>query len=54
MKFQQDVHEVLAVRILRGAFWPDVINHDAELIGQSYVLADEALAEVPPEFRMST
>jgi uncharacterized protein (TIGR03032 family) len=51
LKFQQDVHEVFAVCILEGAVWPDVINHDAELIGQSYVLPDDALAQVPPEFR---
>lgn len=34
-----------------GSRFLDLINHDAELIGRSYVLADEALAEVPPEFR---
>ncbi len=51
LKFQQDVHEVFAVCVLPGAVWPDVINHDADLIGQSYVLPDDALAQVPPEFR---
>lgn len=51
LKFERDVHEVFAVCVLPGAVWPDVINHDPELIGQSYVLPDEALAAVPPEFR---
>jgi uncharacterized protein (TIGR03032 family) len=51
LKFQEDVHEVFAVCILPGAVWPDVINHDPDLIGQSYVLPDEALRQVPPEFR---
>ena len=34
-----------------GSRFLNLINHDTELIGRSYVLADEALTEVPPELR---
>ncbi|MCA9070286.1 MAG: hypothetical protein KDA84_15235 [Planctomycetaceae bacterium] len=50
MKFQQDIHEVFAVTALPGMLWPDLINEDTELIGQSYVLSDEDLQQVPSDF----
>jgi hypothetical protein len=53
-KFQKDVHEVFAVCILPRAVSPDAINHEPELIRQSYVLPDEALAEVPSDFRSTS
>ena len=52
-RFEDAVQEIFAVEILFGCRFPDLINHDAELIGRSYVLADEALAEVPSELRSS-
>ncbi|MCG8451225.1 MAG: TIGR03032 family protein [Pirellulales bacterium] len=52
-RFEDAVQEIFAVEILIGSRFPDLINHDAELIGRSYVLADEALAEVPEELRSS-
>jgi uncharacterized protein (TIGR03032 family) len=52
-KFEDAVQEIFAVEALVGCLFPDLINHDAELIGRSYVLADEALADVPAELRAS-
>jgi hypothetical protein len=45
------VQEIFAVEILAGSLFPDLINHDAELIGRSYVLGDAALADVPENLR---
>ena len=50
-RFEDAVQEIFAVEVLPGIQFPDLINHDAELIGRSYVLAQEALAEVPEELR---
>ena len=50
-RFEDAVQEIFAVEVLLGSRFPDVINHDAELIGRSYVLGDEALALVPADLR---
>jgi uncharacterized protein (TIGR03032 family) len=50
-RFEDAVQEIFAVEILAGSLFPDLINHDAELIGRSYVLGDAALAEVPENLR---
>ena len=50
-KFEEGVQEIFAVEVLPGLRFPDLVNHDAELIGRSYVLGDAALAEVPKELR---
>ncbi len=50
-KFEEGVQEIFAVEVLPGIRFPELVNHDAELIGQSYVLGDAALAQVPPELR---
>lgn len=50
-RFEEGVQEIFAVEVLPGTRFPDLINHDAKLVGQSYVLGDEALADVPPELR---
>ena len=50
-RFEDAVQEIFAVELLEGSLFPDLINHDAELIGRSYVLGDEALAEVPEDLR---
>jgi uncharacterized protein (TIGR03032 family) len=52
-RFEEAVQEIFAVEVLVGSRFPDLVNHDAELIGRSYVLGDEALAEVPKELRSS-
>ncbi len=49
-KFEDAVQEIFAVEVIAARF-PDLINHDAELIGRSYVLGDDALAQVPESLR---
>ncbi len=50
-RFEDAVQEIFAVEVLGGSRFPDLVNHDAELIGRSYVLGDEALAQVPADLR---
>lgn len=50
-RFEQGVQEIFAVEVVPGVRFPDLVNHDAELIGQSYVLSDAALSQVPAELR---
>ena len=50
-RFEEGVQEIFAVDVLPGIRFPDLINHDAKIVGQSYVLSDAALAEVPQELR---
>jgi hypothetical protein len=50
-RFEQGVEEIFAVEVLPGIRFPDLINHDAELVGSSYVLDDGALRDVPPYLR---
>lgn len=50
-RFEDAVQEIFAVELLIGSLFPDLINHDIELIGRSYVLGDEALAKVPKDLR---
>jgi uncharacterized protein (TIGR03032 family) len=51
LKFEEAVQEIFAVALLPGMRFPDVINDNAELIGSSFVLPDEALRDVPAELR---
>ncbi|MCH8924061.1 MAG: DUF4915 domain-containing protein, partial [Planctomycetes bacterium] len=51
VKFEDAVQEIFAVELLPGVRFPDLINDDAKLIASSYVLPDEALADVPKELR---
>jgi len=50
-RFEEGVQEIFSVEVLPGVRFPDLINHDAKLVGQSYVLSEEALSDVPPELR---
>ena len=50
-RFEDAVQEIFTIECLMGSRFLNLINHDTELIGRSYVLADEALTEVPPELR---
>jgi len=52
-RFEDALQEIFAVEVLGGVIFPDLINHDAELIGRSYVLSDQALREVPDELTNS-
>ncbi|HVT28751.1 MAG TPA: TIGR03032 family protein [Lacipirellulaceae bacterium] len=51
LKFEEAVQEIFAVALLRRMRFPDLINDNAELIGSSFVLPDDALRDVPAELR---
>lgn len=51
VKFEDAVQEIFAVELLPGVRFGDLINDDAKLIASSYVLPDEALADVPENLR---
>jgi uncharacterized protein (TIGR03032 family) len=51
VKFEDAVQEIFAVGVLPGRRYPDLVSDDAEILASSYVLPDEALADVPPAFR---
>jgi uncharacterized protein (TIGR03032 family) len=51
VRFEDAVQEIFAVETLAGMRRPDLVNHDANLIGTAYILPDEALADVPEELR---
>jgi uncharacterized protein (TIGR03032 family) len=51
VRFEDAVQEIFAVELLQGIRFPDVVNHDLELISTSFVLPDDALAEVPQTLR---
>jgi uncharacterized protein (TIGR03032 family) len=54
LKFEEAVQEVFAVALLAGIRFPDLINDNAELVGSSFVLPDDALRDVPADLRAST
>ena len=47
LKFEDAVQEIFAVEVLPGICFPEIIDWDEKLIASSYVLPDEALADVP-------
>ena len=47
LKFEDAVQEIFAVQVLPGIRFPEIIDWDEKLIAGSYVLPDEALADVP-------
>jgi uncharacterized protein (TIGR03032 family) len=51
LKFEEAVQEIFAVCLLPGMRFPDLINDNAELVGSSFVLPDDALRDVPAELR---
>lgn len=46
LRFTTGVEEIFAVQVLPGQSFPDIINDEQELLSSSYVIPDEALAEV--------
>ena len=50
-KFEDGVQEIFAVEVMTGMRFPDLVNHDAEVVRSAYVLGDEALQQVPSELR---
>ena len=51
LRFETAVQEVFAVTVLPGRRYPDLINDDAQLISDSFVLPDAALDEVAASYR---
>ncbi len=46
LRFETSVQEVFAVTVLPGRRYPDLINDDDELVENSFVVPDAALADV--------
>ena len=46
LKFEDAVQEIFSVRVLPGILFPEVIDWDKDLMASSYVLPDDALAQV--------
>jgi uncharacterized protein (TIGR03032 family) len=53
LRFESAVQEVFAVQVLPGKRYPDLVNDDAKLLENSFVLPDEALRDVPKPLRAS-
>ncbi len=51
VKFEDAVQEIFAVEVLPGIRYPDVITDNKELLASSFVLPDDALADVPEALR---
>jgi uncharacterized protein (TIGR03032 family) len=51
LRFDTAVQEVFAVTVLPGRRFPDLINEDHTLLENSFVVPDEALADVPALLR---
>ncbi len=51
LRFETAVQEVFAVTVLPGKRYPDLINDDAKLLENSFVVPDAALADVPASLR---
>ncbi len=51
VEFEDALQEIFAVQVLPGKRFPDVVNDDRVRIARSYVLPDDALAEVPAELQ---
>ena len=47
LKFEAGVQEIFAVQALPGICFPEILPDDAKLMGSSYALPPEALAQVP-------
>ena len=51
LRFETAVQEVFAVTVLPGRRYPELINDDEELLENSFVVPDAALADVPASLR---
>ena len=49
VKFEDSVQEIFAVEVLMNARFPDIVIDNRELLAGSFILPDEALAEVPQD-----
>jgi hypothetical protein len=46
LRFEAGVQEIFAVQVLRGMRFPELLEWSDKRLGSSYVLPDEALADV--------
>lgn len=46
LRFEDAVQEIFAVQVLAGLRFPEILEEEAEVLQHSYVLPDDALAEV--------
>jgi hypothetical protein len=51
LRFEEAVQEIFAVQVLAGRRFPELINDNAQLISDSFVLPDSALDEVAASYR---
>jgi uncharacterized protein (TIGR03032 family) len=48
LQFQEGVEEIFAVQVIPGCRYPEIIDHDQNLLASSFVLPDYALKELAP------
>jgi uncharacterized protein (TIGR03032 family) len=51
LRFEEGVQEVFAVQVLPGRRYPELVNDDAKLVENSFVVPDAALVDVPVALR---
>ena len=51
LRFEEGVQEVFAVQVLPGRRYPELVNDEAKLLENSFVVPDAALADVPATLR---
>lgn len=51
LRFETAVQEIFAVTVLPGRRWPELINEEEKFLENSFVVPDEALADVPAALR---
>src|SRR3954451_21377747 len=51
LRFDTTVQEIFAVTVLPGRRWPELINDDEGVLGNSFVVPDAALVDVPSALR---
>jgi uncharacterized protein (TIGR03032 family) len=51
LRFEEGVQEIFAVQVLSGRLYPDLVNDNTNLLENSFVVPDAALADVPAVLR---
>jgi hypothetical protein len=51
LKFEDAVQEIFAVQVLPGMRFPELINEDARILSDSFVLPDETQSQLPASLR---
>ena len=51
VKFEGDVHEIFGIDVLPDMRFPELITDNREILASSYMIPDEALADVPENMR---